>query len=393
MKEKEKQVASREAAVSRKEREQAAKDEAQKEKDEAQAAKDKELAKRPPRTVTRTVTPVAKFAGFSVTETVNLGHLTKEVAKGKTVYNALRGSKRQGYLTRAGDTKVPNVIPGIQDGEVIYKFDFHNLGALSSANSYSRYFGNTLTAYPKIFTFNQNSYTATALELGLGEKFNASILVTEIDTSGSNGANNAKIHAEVVTDYSSDNTTDWLTWGHWVQVPKDTLNLDDYKLGTFAMSGATYGAVPSQLTGTVTYKGGLLGLHTSLENGEVKLSRFSGKATLTANFSDASSVGNMNYLFNEFKLDGKSVSGQFTRNSPFDLIGGGPNIGVRFFSIGGGSQTSLDDNNYSGIGYVVLTGPKPNNTTQPTGYIGTLRGSTSDGTKHFAASFGAKKTE
>ena len=391
MKEKEKQVASREAAVSRKEREQAAKDEAQKEKDEAQAAKDKELAKRPPRTVVTTVTPVAKFAGFSVTETVNLGKMIEELGKSKVVHNTLIASKRQSYVTRnVSPTKLPNVVPSIQDGKLIYKFDFHNVGALVDASFY-RYFGNHLTAYSKSFSFNQNSYTATKLDIGLGEKFDASTLVTEVDTSGNNGVNNARIHAEVVTDYSSDNTTDWVTWGSWIQVPKDSLALDKYSVGTFAMPGVKYGSIPVQATGSATYKGALLGFHTTLDSNEVKVSRFTGKATFTANFADAANAGTVGYMFNDFKLNGESVTGQFSANAiPFSFRG--QNLAIKHFSMSS-SRTTIDGSKFSGIGIMVYTGPQTNNTTKPTGFIGQVKGSSSDGMSHFAASFGAKKTE
>ena len=262
------------------------------------------------------------------------------------------------------------------------------MGALGQRAT-DRYFVNVLTSYPKAFSFNQNSYTATNLDLGLGDKFDAKILKAELDTDN-NGPNDAKLHVEVVTDYASDNKTDWLAYGLWIQTPKEqTLKYNDYELGTFAIQNNIYGngTVPNELTGTVTYKGGMLGLHTSLENNEVKLSRFTGKATFTANFGDARTLGNYSFEINELKLDGQSVSGQIAAPTV-------PFVAQGILDAGLGSSTiNINGIKYMGRMLFVYTGPKTDNTTPPTGSTGQIKGTSEDGTKSFVTAYGAKKDE
>ena len=331
-----------------------------------------------------------QFAGFSTTETVNIANTVKDAADLPYIHEALRSARSLTYQSNQKTPVVlPNVVPALQDGKAVYKFDWHKSVDLVTHPNNRRYFGNTITAYAKAFSFNQNSYTATPLNLGLDSKFDSKILKTEVDTSGSNGANNAKMHVEIVSDYSSDNTTDWLTYGLWVQVPKATLNYNDYKVGTFGIQNKKYGAMPVEVTGTATYKGGMLGLHTSLKNNEVKLSRFTGKATVTANFGDASQAGTFTFMINELKLDGQSVSGSIGRsNLAFSF--GGVNVGQTNAGLRAGHAT-IDNVSYLGKSTLTTTGPKPNNTTQPTGFTGQVNAKTSDGTKSFIAAFGARK--
>ena len=285
--------------------------------------------------------------------------------------------------------QLPDIIPVLQGGKVIYNFNWHKNIRFVNANSYGRYFGRLLTTYPIGFTFNQNSYTATPLDLGLGDKFDSQILKAEVDTSGNNGAKDAKMHVEIVSDYSSENTTDWLAYGLWIQVPRvQTIEYSDYGVGTFALQSSTYGSIPVQLTGTATYKGSLLGLHTSIKNNDVKLSRLTGKATVNFDFGDAiTRRGKYTLTFNEFKLNGQSVSGEISRtdigltNFPLSTIAFSPATAI------------INGSNYTGLLVGTFTGPQTTNTTAPTGFTGNLRGASSDGNKSFVASFGAKKTE
>ena len=315
--------------------------------------------------------------------------MVKENELNTYVWDFNSGDKKPTYQTRKKATnKLTNLIPALQDGEVIYRVDMHNMGALGQRAT-DRYFVNVLTSYPKAFSFNQNSYTATDLGLGLGDKFDARILKAELDTDN-NGPNDAKFHVEVVTDYASDNKTDWLAYGLWIQTPKEqTLKYNDYELGTFAIQNNIYGngTVPNELTGTVTYKGGMLGLHTSLENNEVKLSHFTGKATFIANFGDASTLGNYSFEINELKLDGQSVSGQIAASTVPFVAQGILDAGL------GSSRININGIKYTGRMLFVYTGPKTDNTTPPTGFTGQIKGTSEDGTKSFVTAYGAKKDE
>ena len=347
----------------------------------------------------------AQFAGFSTAETVNIGNKVREVAATGTVFS--NTGKKPAYTTLRhvppGRSYIrailaPNIIPTLQDGKVIYRFDYHkDLGPLGEVDGEEvQYFVNEVThsSHPKVFSFDQNSYATTPLDVGLNDKFDSKILKAEIDTDSDNNKD-AKMHVEIVSDYSTDNTTDWITWGSWVKVPKvKTLKLSDYDIGTFAIKNNHYGPFNIALTGTATYKGSLLGLHASTKNNEVKISRLTGKATVNFNFGDTSSLGTFDFLFNEFKLDGQSVGGQLrpsSRNN--NILTGANNLGIILFPV----QPSIG--NINGVqydnGYILLhyTGPKTSNTTKPTGIVGTMYGRTTEDTNSFTASFGAKKTE
>ena len=319
--------------------------------------------------------------------------MVKEAADGRIAFGAVVSGTRPIYTVgKKPPNTLPYLAPAFQDGKVIYRIDWYKDIGYASAASFANFFGNLITNYPKAFSFNQNSYTATNLDLGLGSKFDSKVLKTEVDTTGNNGANDAKLHVEVVTDYASDNTTDWMAWGSWVQVPKaQTLNLSHYNLGTFAITNKKYGAMPVEVIGTATYKGGMLGLHTSLENNEVKLSHFTGKVTISANFGDASNFGSYGLIINELKLDGQNVSGQIARDN-LNLGSVSVNNGA-FAVVLNSSHITINGIQYSGHAIYQTTGPKPNNTTQPTGFTGQVKGKTDDGTKKFVAAFGAKKVE
>ena len=272
------------------------------------------------RVVTRTVTPVAKFDGFSVTETVNLARVVKDSAGSSPLFGSGNSAEASIFHARQPlkKTTIPNIRPSVEAGKVIYAVDFHKVDTTTAGGVYS-FFTNGIVVYPKAFSFNQNSYRATAFDVGLGEKFDVKILKAEVDSSGSNGANNAKLHVALASDYSSENTSDWMTWGYWMQAPtRATLNLSDYDMGTFAIHGTKYGALENALTGTVTYKGSMLGLHSSTKNGEAKLSSLTAKVTMDFIFGDASTLGSYNFLVNEFKLDNASINGQIaSRPIPF----------------------------------------------------------------------------
>ena len=333
-----------------------------------------------------------QFGGFSASETLLIGQALQPLANGRNITRSIaETSKNPIHQTQIlSATKLPNVVPALQDNKVIYKFDWHNVGRPTGSLPGQAFYGNDINSYPKVFTFNHNSYTTTDLNLGLDSKFDSQILKTEVDTDN-NGPNDTKFHVEVVSDYSSENTTDWIAYGYWLQVPTErSLTLSDYSPGTFSVHNNKYGSMPTQVTGTATYEGSMLGLHSSVKNNELKLSRFTGKATITTNF-DAGTAGTFSVLLNELKLDGQSVSGSIGRtNLAFSFSS--VNTGITTAGLRSGHAT-INNVEYLGHIMTVTTGPKPNNTTAPTGIQGAVHGKTSDGNKSFIAAFGAKKTE
>ena len=323
------------------------------------------------------------FGGFNVAEIVNISNMVKEAADTNPHIGVSSEGKAPSDQTRLTPLRIVHLTPSVnQSDKVVYAFELYSVGGASTSTTYMSY-SNLVTSYDRFVRFGRNIYMATNLDVGLGDKFDAQILKAEFNTSSS-GRNNTKMHIEVVTDYASDNTSNWLAYGYWLQVPKlEPFKYSDYNLGAFARKSTTYNAVANDVTGKATYKGGLLGLHTSLENNNVKLSRLTGKATITIDFKDAATPGNTEGTFNELKLDGQSVSGQlgFSHND----------VGAAF--LGSDLSGTIGGNSYRGGLMMTFSGPKPNSATQPTGMQGVAKAQTDNDANSFIAGFGAKKTE
>ena len=411
LEDREKKVASREAAVSQKEKDQAAKDLAQARKDDAQAAKDREQAakdrelnNRPPRVVTRTVqapptgpTHVG-FSGGNFTSkeiaglssvvsgiqpypTLWLGHPTESPA---LVYSKLLG--------RLGGFLFPELISSVSDSNVSYRLKVYKIdstddrsGSLVTTNNSSGLSNDGWKIY-------ELTSPTDITGLGLSDTFTYKLFKGEVDprrTDTASTADDAKFHAEVATDYASDNTNDWLQFGWWVQVPKQTDNLNDYNIGVFADANHQYKNSRSfnALTGTVTHTGSMMGLHTDIDSdGKHTLSRLTGKASLAVDFGNGSAPGTITGTFNELKLNGTDAAGSMTFTKTLQ------NAGTLFqFFEGAGNSATINGSNYKG-GIVLkwVNSTDADATTKPTGVIGTLKGITDDGSKAFSAAFGAR---
>ena len=356
----EKRVASREAAVSQKEKDQAAKDRQQRAKDVAQArkdgeqatkdqqqaakdreqaAKDRELNNRPPRVETRTVTVPAPRTGpthvgfsggnFSSDEIRSLASKVVDVQKfGSIVFYHRQETPRivhgeilpqdKGYI-------FPKMIPSVTDGNVFLTlktydidktviFEYDATGTLARENSGGR----TSTDGYKIFELANPTDIAG---LGLSDTFTYKLFKGEVDPrrrDTTSAADDSKFHAELATDYASDNTGDYLHFGWWVLAPKQTDRLGDYRFGVFADAAHEFNADPfNALTGTATYTGSMMGLHTDIDSeGKHTLSRLTGKASLAVDFGTNSVPGTITGTFNELKLNGTDATGSivFTKD-------------------------------------------------------------------------------
>ena len=400
----EKKVASREAAVSQKEKDQVRKDEQQSEKEEELATKERELNNRPPRVVTRTVTVQAPRTGpthvgfsggnFSSDEINGLGgrvfdiqdfpfvHFMEEPPR--FIHSRILADHR-GYT-------FSKLIPAISENNVSYtlktywidvtlEYGRDEIGVEENSRR-------TTDDGWKIFDL---ASPTDITGLGLSETFTYKLFKGEVDprrTDTTSATDDSKFHAEVATDYASDNTNDYLYFGWWVMVPKQAASLKDYDLGVFA--DATYDYNPSDfdtLTGTATYTGSMVGLHTEVEsNGKTTLSRLTGKATLTANFRGARASGKMTGTFDELKLNGTAATGSITFQD-LDLL----DSQMEVYLGEGENVATISGTTYLGtMGMAFLGATSSPVSTKPTGIIGTLRGVASDGSKAFTAAFGAR---
>ena len=400
----EKQLTQREAAVSQK-----AKD--QKAKDRELANKEEELNNRPPRTVpgpervvTRTVqapptgpTHVGFSGGnFSSDEINGLGGRVFDIQDFPFVYFMEEPPRfiHSRILANHRGYTFSKLIPAISENNVSYTLKTYWIDVTLE---YSR---------DQIITDEESSRRTTSdrykifdlasptdiTGLGLSDTFTYKLFKGEVDprrTDTTSATDDSKFHAEVVTDYASDNTNDYLHFGWWVMVPKQAASLKDYDLGVFA--DATYDYSPSDfdaLTGTATYTGSMMGLHTEVEksNGKTTLSRLTGKATLTADFGDNSTTGSLAGTFDELKLNGTDATGSITFQN-LDLLDSQMQV---YLGEGEGVATISGTTYLGTMGMAFLGATSSQVSTKPTGIIGTLRGVTSDGNKAFTAAFGAR---
>ena len=199
----------------------------------------------------------------------------------------------------------------------------------------------------------------------------------------------ATLHSEIWTDYSSDNTNDYMVGGVWLLVPTDIRDIEAYDFGGFARgeNPLKRNAI-DEIEGTATYKGSAAGLHTSLEGDRVKISRLLGKVTLIANFLDGTKYGTVDGNVYDLMLDGKEVSGSFTLSRDMDL----PNYVVqnpynKDLNIG-----NINGVNYTGAWYAVFQIPGATDADIPGGVVGTIGGTGTNGNT-VVATFGAYKVE
>ena len=199
----------------------------------------------------------------------------------------------------------------------------------------------------------------------------------------------ATLHSEIWTDYSSDNTNDYMVGGVWLLVPTDIRDIEAYDFGGFVRGEKPLkrNAI-GEIEGSATYKGSAAGLHTSWDNNMVKISRLLGKVTLTANFLDGTKHGTVDGSVYDLMLDGKEVSGSFTLSRDMDLA----NYRVKNPYNKEVNIGNINGINYTGAWYAVFQIPGATDAAIPGGVVGTIGGTGTNGNT-VVATFGAYKVE
>ena len=244
----------------------------------------------------------------------------------------------------------------------------------------------------KITTLMGDDLMATKIDLGFGDGWDSHTLKAAIDTDNDN-ENDAKLEAEVWTNYPSSDQTDYLVGGWWVILPDEMVNTDGYHLGSFARPKSTLPRNAIQgLEGKATYKGSMNGLHISSEN---SFTRLGGKVTLKANFGTATVVnsyrrgadGSIEGIIDNLTLNGENVSGSLYLNEVIlSLAHPTRHSHHNKETILG----NIDETLYTGS-WALLFSTGTTDDPHPTGIAGTMGGS--GGGNSFVASFGAKKVE
>ena len=290
----------------------------------------------------------------------------------------------------------PKLIPSISEGNVSYTLKTYSIEdslEYENRNIFVLEDSSDITTNDGWKIFDLTSPTDIT-GLGLSDTFTYKLFKGEVDPrrrDTTSSADDSKFHAEVATDYASDNTEDHLHFGWWMLVPKQTDKLTDYDLGVFADANHEFNGDPDidPVTGTATYAGSMMGLHTDIDsNGKHTLSRFTGKATLTANFRGAGAGGRVTGTFDELKLNGTAATGSITFRR--DLTTDGEDW--QYLDDDNTGRAIINSVNYKGtVGFNWVNSSIQDTTDQPTGIIGVLKGITSDGRKAFTAAFGARK--
>ena len=338
-------------------------------------------------------------------------------------------------------TKVVRVTPMGTTEDIDYKFEFYVTGQLYGNTIYGVTHETRLNNHPvyktgaldevdatstRFITIQGDNYTAKRkIDLGFDESYkynvmkNYQILTAEFDIEKDKTSNSdrypesvwgdyfdnqhllkpqqATFHAEVWTDYSSSNTSDYMLGGVWLLVPEDLQDTEAYDFGGFVRGENPLGAGKiNEIEGTATYKGSAAGLYTSLDNNVMKISRLLGKATLTANFLDGTKYGTVDGSIHDLTLDGNSVDGSLFINADLDVnhanygaTGGGTEYGTRAtmkeVSIG-----NIQGINYTGSWGLVFQIPGETDAVIPGGVVGTIGGTGTNGNT-VVATFGAYK--
>ena len=364
-------VSAREAAVSAKEKQQAVTASQQAAKAKQQADKEKELQP-------------SQFAGFNYLENVQLSTRINEAVFNESEQYILGTTTDVAKVAHhatsihSGGVKFINLTPEIDGSNIDYTLKVHRSGSSTKNSGFQPADSN------KEFEITKTDYTAANLNLGLGNRFTAKTIKADVDDY-SNAREDGKFYAEIATDFATGNTTDYSSWGFWFKVPKQTGNSKFYDLAAFARPNTPHG-LPTTTTGTATYTGGLLGLHTLEKNGKIELKRLTGVASITANFGTTSDFGSLEATFNGFKLDGQSVTGKITFSDTL------PSTVSSWYFRRGSATATIDGVAYDRNSYTLgFAGPSG---AQPTGIIGTLKGgsTSSNGNRGFVAAFATKKT-
>ena len=226
-------------------------------------------------------------------------------------------------------------------------------------------------------TSNASSKSQNVLDLG-GKKSFQHLLKPQKGT----------MYSEIWTDYSGDNTNDYMVGGVWLLVPTELHDTHAYDFGGFVRGENPIARRKlNAVIGKATYKGSVAGLHTSWDNNIVKISRLLGKVTLMADFDNETNWGSVDGKVHDLKLDDKSIGGQLfltssTMNNEDDL---------RYFAekVGIGNIQGI---NYEGSWGVVFQIPGETDADLPGGVVGTIGGTGSNGNT-VVATFGAYKVE
>ena len=384
----------------------------QKRKDQAQAAKDRELNNRPPRVVTRTVTQPAPagithvgFSGgnFSSDEIHGLAGKLFDIQGLPNVQFTDPTERQRVILSRilaydvvpvSGWKKQVVVFPSldrsVNEDSVSYQLRiFKEWGIVYSPGDTVVDEGSaSITSDPRYKVFELTTPTDIT-GLGLSDKFSYKLFKGEVDTNNDN-TNDAKFHAEIATDYDSDDTDDYVDFGWWIQIPKQASRLNDYNLGVLIKTDHHYANSSwNALTGSATYTGSMMGLHAEIEsNGKHLLSRLTGNVSLTADFGTNSAGGNLTGTFSNLKLNGAAATGSITFERDLEDAA----MGSEFLE-GGQNLITINNNNYKGIvTFAWLSAVDGGGASvKPNGVMGTIQGITEDGTKSFVAAYGARE--
>ena len=264
-------------------------------------------------------------------------------------------------------TKVVVVEPGGSTGNIDYEFALWNTGTLTGNSIYHIGFRNQEQ-------YNTSLTTALA---DRGEEGNQIFSIKKDST----------LYAELWTDYSGSNTSDYLVGGIWLLMPED--RSQDWRFGGFVRGNDPNPFFPSSnlqlYTGKATYKGSLAGIHTSWEDDTPKISRLLGKVTLDADFGTTSTYGRIEGRGYDLKLDGTPARDEILIKIDMDGSGwsaltkrGDPDVG------------NINGINYKGAAAAMLH-TLNSEQTKPATVVGTVGGR--GGGNSFVASFGAREVK
>ena len=328
----------------------------------------------------------AGFSGSGLTgpEVINLAKKTNEVEDVVFIELIHANTRDAAVRTRVyanKDAIITKFNPSENEGSVTYALDFHKITGVTLPGNTATIITHRGDATSKIFGLTSPT---DITGLGLDNAFSYKRFRGEVDTNNDN-TNDAKIDAYVATDYATNNASNYMTWGFWLQVPKTTATLNDYNFGAFTSNKEVFGGSTLAVrTGSATYNGSLIGLHTSLSNGSTKISRLTGDAQIVFNFGNQTQEGNFTATFNSLKLDGTDATGSITFADSWP----GATARTSGFIEESPDTATINDNSYQGNFTLRLAGPGG---AKPTGITGMVNGATDDGNNKFVAAFGAKR--
>ena len=381
----------RKSLLDQREKEITAREVAVKTKDTQQTAKEAELNERQA-ALEQTASVGFSGSDFSSDEIIQLVNTINRIQDGQDVRftdQAYAGIVVRTKLYRKGKTMLGRIIPSntAVDGESgYYSFKFSEFYGLDYSS------GNVHTSYARdLETMVVDTLIKPSdLDISLDDNYSYKVFKGEFDTNKDN-TKDVKIHYEIATDYASDNTSDYKTWGFWIATPIGTsINAyTDYNFSAYFRANAEFeGNKVRALTGTAEYRGSMLGLHTEIEaNGRAKLSRLTGNVKFDVDFKDASTPGTFTAKIDSLKLNGTAAPGSIAWTQDLE--------GKRDFTgyIEGepGDAISINGSKYQGTFHLKFTGPSPTDATHPSGILGLVNGRSDDRAKSFVAAFGVDK--